>query len=116
MLSKEAILSAVDRNRVLIDVPEWGGSVWVAAISAAEKDAFDAENFVKRGERYEPRLDNVKARFLVRCLEDDDRKPLFGLHDAAALGAKSAAVIDRLYEVAARLNKVDATQEESAKN
>jgi hypothetical protein len=46
----------------------------------------------------------MRAKLLVKCLIDEAGERLFTDQDAPALGAKSGAVIDKLYDVASRLS------------
>ena len=41
-LNREAILAAEDLPRELVEVPEWGGAVYVRALTGAERDQFEA--------------------------------------------------------------------------
>jgi hypothetical protein len=56
--------------------------------------------------------DGMRAKLLVKCLVDEAGERLFTDQDAPALGAKNGAVIDRLYDVAARLSGL--SEEEKA--
>jgi hypothetical protein len=62
-------------------------------------------------------LHNVRAKLVVRSVVDEDGNRVFRDQDAPALGEKSAAVLDKLYDVASRLSKVTQEDvEELAKN
>lgn len=111
VLSKAQILSAEDRGRELVDVPEWGGSVYVQAMSGAERDAFEASmleiNEDAKGRVTTTRkMENLRAKMCARCLVGEDGVRLFEEADIAALGAKSAKALDRVFSVAQRLNGV----------
>ncbi len=47
---------------------------------------------------------NFRAALLVRCLCDEQGNRLFTEADTEALGAKSGAVLDRLFDVAFKAN------------
>lgn len=102
MLDKHAILTADDLARELVTVPEWGGEVYISEMTAAERDAFEAEWL--RGKEDGTETANLRARLVCRVLCDDTGARLFADADADALGRKSAAVVDRLFAVAQRLN------------
>lgn len=106
ILSRDAILKADDIKRELVEVKDWGGSVYVKAMTGAERDKFEEDSLVRRGKRRETNLLNFRARLVVRTVVGDDGKRLFADDDADALGEKSAAVLDRLYDVAARLSGI----------
>lgn len=114
MLSKDAILNADDRSTVDIDVPEWGGSVRLQVMSAQQRDDYEQALFhSKKGER----LRNVRASLVAFCVVDDDGNAMFAAEDVEALGRKSAAAVNRLFEAAQKLNKMtDDDLEESKGN
>lgn len=99
-LSRDAILGAVDIQTKEVDVPEWGGTVFIKGMTGAERDAFEATN-QRNGEQ---NLTNVRARFLVRCIVNEEGTRIFADQDAAGLGKKSSAAISRLWDAAAELN------------
>lgn len=91
-LSKDQILGAVDFNFVEVEVPEWGGSVRIRGLSAAERDQFEARLGVSQD------LTNMRARLVVSCLVDDDGNRIFKDSEASELGKKNAAVLTRLFD------------------
>ena len=101
MLSREAILKTDDLPRELVQVPEWGGDVYVSTLNGTQRDAFEQS---MQGKKNKLNLDNVRARFAVLTLVDDKGVRLFTDADAKALGEKSAAALDRVFAVAQRLN------------
>ena len=109
-LNRDAILGAVDVQTEKVDVPEWGGDVIVRGLTGDELDAFQGSIRQFRptfdGKGMEPVLiqEGMRAKLLVKCLVDEAGERLFTDQDAPALGAKSGTVIDRLYDVAARLS------------
>ena len=112
-LTKDQMLAMDDRPIESVDVPEWGDSVFLKVMSGTERDAFEASNLRRTGKTFEPNLANVRAKLLVRCICSEDGQRLFADTDAGALGQKSAAALDRLYEAAARMNGItDADIEE----
>lgn len=104
LLSRDAILAAEDRPTEDVDVPEWGGTVRLRALSGAERDAFETSMLDQRGKPTAARLQNFRARLLAASIVGEDGQRLFTDKDVATLGAKSGAVIDRLFERARRLS------------
>lgn len=106
-LTREQILQADDLNeRVAVDVPEWKGQVMVKMLTGKERDRLDELALTLKGKmRYESNLKNVRGRFVAACVCDANGAKLFGEHDIEALGKKSAAALDRVYEAAAKLNR-----------
>lgn len=109
-LGKKEILSAADARYEDVDVPEWGGTVRVKAMSGRKKDAFEASVTTVRRNGNKvlqlPNLENVRAKLLARCLVDEDGALIFGEDDIAELGSKSSAALDRVVDVAKRLNRM----------
>jgi hypothetical protein len=102
MLTKDQILAAQDCPRECVNVPEWGGDVYVCVMSGTDRDSFEASLVAAR------QLDvwNYRAQLAVRCITDESGARLFGDEDALALGKKNAAVLDRIGRVAQKLNKL----------
>lgn len=111
-LTRDDILGADDLPRIEVDVPEWGGPVWVRTMTATEKDAFEDSILEKRGKgknaTYEMTLQNIRAKLLVRTLCDADGERLFTNKDLNALAGKNGGVMTRLFAEAQTLNGLDA--------
>lgn len=105
VLTRAAILEAEDLPRERVEVPEWGGSVYVRTMTGAEKDRFEFDE-TRATEKRTP--EGARARLLVVTLVDEAGQRLFTEQDMETLGAKSSAALDRCYEVAARLNRLTA--------
>lgn len=103
-LTKDAILSADDAQIEDVHVPQWGGTVRLRGMTGAERDAFEGALLNKKGDADPNKLINFRARLVVRCVVDGQGKRLFEDNDAPALGKKSAAAIDVLFEAARRLS------------
>ena len=117
LLTKDQILGADDRDSVEVEVPEWGGAVRIAAMTAAERDAFEASMIDGKGKSDAKRLQNFRARFVASCIVDDDGNRLFSDKDIVALGKKSSAPISRLFDDCRKLNGMtDEDVEELEKN
>jgi len=112
-LTKKQILSADDLPKEKVEVPEWGGHVFVRTLTGAERDRF--EQTLLDGKNVN--MANVRARLVVLTAIGDDGKRIFADTDANALGEKSASALDRVYGVAQRLNGLTAADvEDLAKN
>ena len=107
MLSKEEILSADDRAREEVDVPEWGGTVFVSSMSGADRDEFE-QAIVDE----DSRLENIRARLAALTITDDSGSRLFSDSDIKELGKKSAKALDRVFNVAKTLNAIGADEVE----
>lgn len=108
LLDKSKILAADDKPTVRVDVPEWGGHVFVRTMSAGERDNYEAEiyDLSKGGKANDAKsmMANARARLLVRTLVDEEGNRLFEDSDMEALGAKSGLVVDKVFTVARKVN------------
>ena len=104
LLTKAQILGVADLVHEDVDVPEWGGTVRVQMLTGAERDAFEQEIVTRQGKRVQMNLANVRARLVALCLVDEEGQRVFGESDVKALGRKSALALNRVFEVAQRIN------------
>lgn len=114
-LSRDAILKAQDLKRESVEVPEWGGSVLVRQMTASERDRFEARLFVGDGATRTINQDNLRAKLCALCIVDEQGKRMFEDADIAALGGKSAAALNRVFDVAQRINGMGAEAVDDAK-
>lgn len=112
-LTKQQILSADDLGLLEVNVPEWGGSVFIRVMSVGERDSYENDWMVNRSQGVE----NFRTKFLQRVLCDDKGELMFSKDEVDVLAKKSAAVMGKLWEAAMKHNKLsDADVEELAKN
>jgi len=117
LLTKSVILAADDLKREAVPVPEWGGDVFIRSMTGAERDAFENAQIEGRGKDRKVNLANLRARLVAATACDGEGKLLFSKEDAAALGGKSSAALDRCFEVAQRLSRLSREDVEAlAKN
>src|SRR5690349_7103464 len=105
LLSRDAILQAEDHKTEDVDVPEWGGTVRVRSLSGAERDAYEA-HIVQVGADGSKKVNvkNLRGKLVSLTCIDEDGGRLFSDEDAEALGAKSAAALERVFDVARHLS------------
>jgi hypothetical protein len=117
ILSRAAILAASDIKTETVNVPEWGGAVLVRGMSGTERDAYEQSILVVNSKGRKVDLVGARAKLVVRCIVDEAGHRLFEDGDAPALAAKSAAAIERVFDVASRLSGLSSTDvEDLAKN
>ena len=112
LLGRDQILTAQDLPTVDVEVPEWGGTVRVRMMTGGERDAFEAGTITRHGKKIEQNLVNIRARLVALCVVDEKGQRLFSEADAAALGQKSAAALNRVFNAAQQLNAL--TEEAAA--
>lgn len=110
LLSRDMILGAVDLPSEDVDVREWGGIVRVRALTGAERDAFEASIVEQKGKKTTFNAANMRAKLVAMSVVDENGQRLFDDDDAQLLGKKSAAALNRVFEVAQRLSGL--TQED----
>lgn len=103
ILTRDQILSSTDLKRELVDVPEWGGSVYVRELTATERDELELACWQESQRSGRPLARHYRARLVAMSVCDENGKPLFTASDVDALAAKSGRVIGRLTDVAGRL-------------
>lgn len=114
---RSAILAVSDIQTEDLYVSEWQTWVRVRGLTGSERDAFEQSCVVGKGRNKDVSVKDVRAKLVVRSVVDDQGTRLFQDNDVAMLGQKSAAALDRIYDVAARLSGIsDEDVEELSKN
>lgn len=103
ILNREQIAAAQDLKHEDVPVPEWGGDVRVRVMTGVEREAFGASLIGPNGK---PDMKNYKLGLVATCMVGEDGRPLFGLDEVQFLGEKSAVALERVFDVAQRLNGV----------
>ncbi len=106
LLNREQVLQADDLKYEDIDVPEWGegAQVRVRRLSGSERDAFEASLTSGVGKDTKMNLANLRARLVAKSAIGEDGRRLFTDDDVRALGRKSSAPLDRLFEACQKLS------------
>lgn len=96
-LTKDEVANKQDaRKWERVDVPEWGGHVNVRVMTANERDMLEL--------RFKDNRVGCRAFIAAMLCCDDNGTDLFGDDDIAMLSGKSAAALNRIFELAMRLN------------
>lgn len=99
-----------------------GGYVYMKQISAADQDAYEREmvDFVEQEDgtmKTEQKMDNMRAKYLVRVLCDAKGNRLYSDAQAEQLGNKLTSTIRELHRLALEVNGIGKSQvEELEKN
>lgn len=116
-LSRDAIFASDDLPVERVDVPEWGGYVYIRTLTAAERDQWEQEMVDMKTGKLRDKLKTFRANLCVRTVCDAIGNRLFSDNDISALSGKSAKVLDRLFEKAQQINRLsDADVEELVGN
>lgn len=125
MLNREQILATKDYELEEVYIEEWNGSVFVRTMSGDCRDKFEAmaaknaADLIIRGQLKlngeEVDMSNivdfsgmigVRARLVSWTTCDEKGALLFSDEDIGVLGEKNGAAMDRIFEVAQRVNKL----------
>lgn len=104
LLSKDQILQADDHKTEDVGVPEWGGEVRLRTLSGAERDEFENGIQQQVGNKQIINARNARAKLVAMCAIDEQGQPLFSKADVIKLGSKSSLALQRVYDVACRMN------------
>src|ERR1051326_4804058 len=122
LLTRDDILAVQDRANEVVDVPEWGGSVTVRALSGTERDRYQ-NGMLKSGRNDRGGIeipavdaDTMHATLVSLSIVDSEGKRMFADKDVLTLGDKSGAALDRVYNVALRLSGLTGLALEAAKD
>jgi len=113
MLTREQILGITDIQIEELDVPEWGGKIYVKALTGAERDAFESSVIEMRGSTRKINMRNVRAKLASMAICDEKGNRLFTDADVEALSKKSASALDKIFTVASRLSGISSEDEEN---
>jgi hypothetical protein len=102
--------SILQQNDVIVSpvqVPEWGGQFHVRVMTGGERDSFEGYMAAQRSSADGPK--NFRARLAQITLCSPEGLRLFddGLATLDALGSKSAVALDRIWDAAVSLNKLE---------
>lgn len=111
-LTAEDILGAPRLKPVAVEVPEWGGVVFVRSLRAAELDELQ---FLWRSEAEREEDPNWRGRLVALCACDEQGRPLFGEHQASLVAQLDVAPLDRVFEAAQKLNGLSAKEKEAVR-
>jgi len=104
LLTRQDILSIRDIRAEVVSVPEWGGDVKIKAMSGKERDAWESALFQISGKDVTMNKENLRAKLVALTAVDEANVRLFTEADIEALGAKSAAALDRVYQASQKLS------------
>jgi hypothetical protein len=103
-LTATDILSAADSVTERVDVPEWGGHLFVRNLTGEERDTFEDTVIKVRGKNREVNMRNFRAKLVAMAACDSAGKQLFTMSQVEALGKKNAAALQRVFDKASSLS------------
>lgn len=111
-LTKDQILEANDLKNEAVNVPQWGGTVFVRTMNGVDRDAFENSmiTVLPDGTR-KTDMTNIRAKLIALTAVDERGARLFEVSDVDRIGLKSAAAIELVFAVAQRINGLGGTAE-----
>lgn len=114
MLNLDQILNIDDVEVEEIEIPEWGGTVRVKAMTGAERDKYLK---MVMGKDNKPDIKGIFVKLVVMTVVDEDNKLIFNNGHMDMLNTKSAKALERIANVSMRLaGLTTADVEEAVKN
>ena len=102
LLTKEQILKSPDLKTETVKMPEWGGKVIIKAMTGTQRDAFEQSIAIDG----KIDLNNIRAKLCALTIVDETGTRVFSDADIAALGAKSAKALDRVFSHSQKLSGI----------
>ena len=117
-LTRDQIFAVQDIKKEPVEIPQWGGTVWVKGLTGAERDAFEISIMdFKDGKKPKMVLENMRAKLCVMTVCDENGRRLFKDEDIPTLGKKSAKALSIIFDKAQELSGLtDEDVDKLAKN
>jgi len=113
VLSRDDIFAQGFKAQIVeVEIPEWGGSVFVRELTGKERDSFELSQLEGRGNNKRLNLNNMRAKLVAFSTVGADGKRMFNEKDAAELGNLSSKALTRIYKVASDLSGLTPEDEE----
>ncbi len=104
ILSKQDLVQARDQVLEPVEVPEWGGRVYMRSISARERGQIEAAAAQFQKGKNDSYVRTFSMRLVALSLCDEKGNRLLEENEFELLAQRNAAVIGRLSKVALRLS------------
>jgi len=115
-LNKEDILKNKVKQMVKVEVPEWGGAVYLGRMNLTDLIAFYEDNFDAEGENKIAQA-AIMIDLLQKTIMDVDCVRIFGEEDKNAIAELDPKVITRLFKISSEnLQMNEASNKKLKKN
>jgi len=112
LLNADKILSHVTLKRVKLDIPEWGGHVFVSEMNGTAKDQYENSLMEKIGAEYVVSQKNLRAKLVVYSVTDSNGLRLFTDDQIPDVGKMSSSILDRIIEKSKEVGNISHQEEE----
>jgi hypothetical protein len=106
VLDRAAILGAKDLVAEPLEVPQWGGTVYLRPLSGTQRGQLEYRSDYRRTGNPEKNYSMLRALLCSLVLSDQQGSLLFTEADIDALNEKSAAALDLIFDTAQRKNGI----------
>lgn len=103
-LSRDQILAIKDWRAIEVEVPEWGGSVWVRTMSVLDQEAYMSQVSQQSAAKD---VRGLQVGLAAKTVCDEQGTLLFRAEDLDALSLKSPAALARIVAAAYDLNLIN---------
>lgn len=114
MTIRDKILNAKDLKEEKVLIQEWGVTIVIRELTAAQRDKYESSIYEIKGKDVKVNQDNIRAKLVTMTTYDEEGNKVFEPGDVEALGLKSAAALDKLFDTAQRLSGLTKAQQEKA--
>lgn len=116
-LTRDGVKAAEDLKRERLDVPEWGGYLFVRTMTAGERERWENKQFTAKGKDVQVNLKNITTSLAIEVCVDESGQKLFTADDVEMLNGKSCVVLQRIFDKAREVNRIGKQDvEEMVKN
>lgn len=105
-LNKEQILSADDLQIEEMEIPEWGGTIYIRVMTGTERNLFVQDIYTSEDKEDEVDL-SIRFKLCAATIVNSKGERLFSESEIETLSNKSFIVLDRIYRKAEILNCID---------
>jgi hypothetical protein len=100
-ITREELLKLSDRKVEKVEVPEWGGHLYVRNMTAAERVEYDHWILGPDGM---PAIEGVRVKLAIMTCCDEKGERLFKREDYPTLSERDGAAITRIFNVSLHLS------------
>jgi hypothetical protein len=106
ILDKQIIVQVKDQVLELVEVPEWGGAIYVRSITARERGLIEAgaAKYKETKGKDDSFARTFSLKMVAQSICDETGARLFDDSEIELLAGKNAAVVARISDVAQRLS------------
>jgi len=107
---RQRILAPNTLPREPIEMPEWGCTVWVYALTGAQRDSIEAHVMANRNDP-----SHLRAKLVVYSARTEDGERLFTDEDIPAIEEQAGSALERIFQCSQRLSCLESSGIEELK-